>query len=106
MGTAWMRSTNLLAPAAIRAPLLAVPGATVTMKYLNDLFVDGVCRVTAGQVPNLDFHAADDALNQEAAFGGDVRPGLTHCVRASERGKERPFESSTDDRSPSMEASN
>jgi hypothetical protein len=82
MGAAWMRSTNLLAPAAIRARLLAVPGATVTMKYLNDLSVDGVCRVTAGQVPNLDFHAADDALNQEAAFGGDVRPGLAHCVRA------------------------
>ena len=106
MGAAWMRSTSLLAPAAIRAPLLAVPGATVTIKYLNDLFVDEVCRVTAGQVPNLDLHAADDALNQAAAFGGDVRHGLTHCDRASERGQERPFVSSTGDRSPSLEASN
>jgi hypothetical protein len=75
---------SLLALAAIRAPLLAVPGDTVTTMYRNDLFVAGVCRVTSGQMPNLDFHAADDALDQEAAFGGNVRHGLPQCVRASE----------------------
>jgi hypothetical protein len=97
---------SLLTLAAIGSPLLAFPGATVTTKCRNDLFVDGVCRVAAGQLPNLDFHASDDALDQEAAFGGNVRHGLPQCVRASERGQERPFEFSTDDRSPSMEASN
>lgn len=46
--------------AAICALLLALPGQTVTTKYLNDLFIflDGVHRVTEGQVPNRDFHTA------------------------------------------------
>ncbi|MBB4481417.1 hypothetical protein [Rhizobium etli] len=40
------------------AGLLALPGATVTTKYVNDLFVflDGAHRIAAGQVPNVDFH--------------------------------------------------
>jgi len=42
------------------ALLLALPGETITTKYLNDLFIflDGVHRVTLGQVPNRDFHTA------------------------------------------------
>jgi hypothetical protein len=48
----------LLAAAAFLALLLALPGQTVTTRYLNDLFVilDGAYRVAAGQVPNQDFH--------------------------------------------------
>ncbi|MBJ6123962.1 hypothetical protein [Microvirga splendida] len=48
----------LLAAAALLALLLALPGQTVTTRYLNDLFVilDGAYRVAAGQVPNQDFH--------------------------------------------------
>lgn len=42
------------------ALLLALPGQTVTTKYLNDLFIflDGAHRIMAGQVPNRDFHSA------------------------------------------------
>jgi hypothetical protein len=45
---------------AVCALLLAVPGQTVTTRYLNDLFIflDGVHRVSEGQVPNRDFHTA------------------------------------------------
>jgi hypothetical protein len=48
----------LLVAAALLALLLALPGQTVTTRYLNDLFVilDGAYRVAAGQVPNQDFH--------------------------------------------------
>ncbi len=48
----------LLAAAALLALLLALPGQTVTTRYLNDLLVilDGAYRVAAGQVPNQDFH--------------------------------------------------
>lgn len=48
----------LLVAAAFLALLLALPGQTVTTRYLNDLFVilDGAYRVAAGQVPNQDFH--------------------------------------------------
>ena len=48
----------LLASAALFALLLALPGQTVTTRYLNDLFVilDGAYRIAAGQVPNQDFH--------------------------------------------------
>jgi len=50
----------LIAVAAICALALALPGQTVTTKYLNDLFIflDGAHRVTEGQVPNRDFHTA------------------------------------------------
>jgi hypothetical protein len=39
------------------AALLALPGATVTTKYVNDLFIflDGAHRIWSGQVPNVDF---------------------------------------------------
>jgi hypothetical protein len=85
MKAAWMRSASLLllALAAICAPLLAVPGETVTTKHRNDLFVDGVYRVTAGQMPNLDFHPADDALDQEVAFGGNKCSARPHALRSS-----------------------
>ncbi len=50
----------VIAVAAICALLLALPGQTVTTRYLNDLFIflDGVHRVSEGQVPNRDFHTA------------------------------------------------
>ncbi|MCD6069998.1 MAG: hypothetical protein K0S42_514, partial [Microvirga sp.] len=50
----------VLAVATICALLLALPGQTVTTRYLNDLFIflDGVHRVSEGQVPNRDFHTA------------------------------------------------
>jgi hypothetical protein len=40
--------------------LLALPGHTVTTKYVNDLFVilDSAHRIVSGQVPNRDFHTA------------------------------------------------
>ncbi len=48
----------LLAAAVLFAVLLALPGQTVTTRYLSDLVVilDGAYRVAAGQVPNQDFH--------------------------------------------------
>ena len=50
----------VVAIAAFCALLLALPGQTITTKYLNDLFIflDGVHRVAEGQVPNRDFHTA------------------------------------------------
>ncbi|MBB3017266.1 hypothetical protein FHR70_000306 [Microvirga lupini] len=50
----------VIAVAAICALLLALPGQTVTTRYVNDLFIflDGVHRVSEGQVPNRDFHTA------------------------------------------------
>ena len=40
--------------------VLAIPGQTVTTKYVNDLFIflDGAYRIQAGQVPNVDFHSS------------------------------------------------
>jgi hypothetical protein len=42
------------------ALLLALPGRTVTTKYVNDLFIflDGAYRIWQGQVPNVDFHTS------------------------------------------------
>ncbi|WP_092750186.1 hypothetical protein [Rhizobium aethiopicum] len=42
----------------VLAGLLALPGRTVTTKYVNDLFVflDGAHRIAVGQLPNVDFH--------------------------------------------------
>jgi hypothetical protein len=50
----------VLAMAAVCAALLALPGQTVVVKYVNDLmiFLDGAHRVVSGQVPNRDFHTA------------------------------------------------
>jgi hypothetical protein len=44
--------------AAAAAGLLALPGQTVSAKYLNDLmiFLDGAHRIAWGQVPHVDFH--------------------------------------------------
>jgi hypothetical protein len=46
--------------AVLCALLLALPGQTITTKYVNDLFVflDGAHRVLLGHVPNRDFHSA------------------------------------------------
>ncbi|MXQ11453.1 hypothetical protein [Microvirga makkahensis] len=48
----------LLVVAATCALLLALPGQTVTTRYLNDLLLilDGAYRITAGHVPSHDFH--------------------------------------------------
>jgi hypothetical protein len=48
----------ILGMAAACALVLAAPGATVTTKYLPDLFVllDGAYRAAWGQVPSRDFH--------------------------------------------------
>ncbi|WP_210204337.1 hypothetical protein [Devosia submarina] len=42
------------------ALVLAVPGQTITTKYVNDLFIflDGAYRIFEGQVPNRDFHSS------------------------------------------------
>ncbi|HEY8381275.1 MAG TPA: hypothetical protein VIL09_03895 [Microvirga sp.] len=60
--TGFSRPTALLviALAVLCALLLALPGETVTTKYVNDLFVflDGAHRIDQGQIPNRDFHTA------------------------------------------------
>jgi hypothetical protein len=45
---------------AVLALVLALPGQTVTTKYVNDLFIflDGAYRIAEGQVPNVDFHSS------------------------------------------------
>ncbi|MFC4171992.1 hypothetical protein ACFOYU_07965, partial [Microvirga sp. GCM10011540] len=50
----------LLGLAAVCALLLALPGQTVTTRYVSDLFVilDSAHRLVWGQVPNRDFHTA------------------------------------------------
>jgi hypothetical protein len=44
----------------VLAGLLALPGKTITAKYVNDLFIflDGAHRIWSGQVPNIDFHSS------------------------------------------------
>jgi hypothetical protein len=40
--------------------VLAIPGQTVTTKYVNDIFIflDGAYRIQTGQVPNVDFRSS------------------------------------------------
>jgi hypothetical protein len=40
--------------------VLAIPGQTVTTKYVNDIFIflDGAYRIQGGQVPNVDFRSS------------------------------------------------
>ncbi len=59
----WTRDAGRVGPivlaiAAVLALVLALPGQTVTTRYLGDLFIalDGAHRVLAGQVPSRDFH--------------------------------------------------
>jgi hypothetical protein len=63
----WVRPLARLSPtaavllvAAGCALLLALPGQTVTTRYVNDLliFLDAAYRIAGGQVPNRDFHSA------------------------------------------------
>jgi len=60
----WLRAIGLrgaiLWLGLVLAVLLAVPGKTVTTKYVNDLFIflDGAQRIWSGQVPNIDFHTS------------------------------------------------
>jgi hypothetical protein len=53
-------AASAFAVAAVCALILAIPGETVTTKYMNDLFIflEGVHRIDLGQVPNRDFHTA------------------------------------------------
>ncbi|MBX5103194.1 hypothetical protein HJB52_15090 [Rhizobium lentis] len=55
----WSRAV-IIGAGVILAGLLALPGRTVTTKYVNDLFVflDGAHRIVLGQVPNVDFHSS------------------------------------------------
>ncbi|HZH52823.1 MAG TPA: hypothetical protein VEZ16_13190, partial [Microvirga sp.] len=50
----------LLGLALVLALVLALPGQTVTTRYLSDLviFLDGAHRIVWGQVPHRDFHSA------------------------------------------------
>lgn len=97
MTTTLMRPTSVamivVAVAAVCALLLALPGETVTTKYLNDLFIflDGVHRVVEGQVPNRDFHTALGPLVYYApaagywlsgSFGGAMPTGMALLVLA------------------------
>lgn len=51
---------TILAIGAVLALVLALPGQTITTKYVNDLFIflDGAYRIAQGQVPNRDFHSS------------------------------------------------
>jgi hypothetical protein len=97
MTTTLMRPTSVAvivaAVAAFCALLLALPGETVTTKYLNDLFIflDGVHRIVEGQVPNRDFHTALGPLVYYApaagywlsgSFGGAMPTGMALLVLA------------------------
>jgi hypothetical protein len=62
-GRFWTRDAGRVAPivlaiAAVLVLVLALPGQTVTTRYLGDLFValDGAHRVLAGEIPSRDFH--------------------------------------------------
>ena len=57
--TVSLRLTILLIGLVLAATLV-LPGATVTTKYVNDLFIflDGAYRITTGQVPNVHFHTS------------------------------------------------
>lgn len=59
----WTREAGRVGPvvlaiAAVLALVLALPGQTVTTRYLGDLFIalDGAHRVLSGEVPSRDFH--------------------------------------------------
>src|SRR5688572_19837524 len=63
--SAWRGRTTtsgalVLAIGPVCGLLLAMPGQTVTTRYLSDLFIilDGTYRVVSGQVPAQDFHSA------------------------------------------------
>lgn len=73
----WLsRRTAILAIGMACVVLLALPGATVTTKSLDELFliIDGIHRVVAGQVPSLDFHTA---LGPLSYYGPAAAYGLT-----------------------------
>jgi hypothetical protein len=79
--------------AVLCAVLLALPAQTITTKYLNDLLLifDGVYRVTAGLVPNRDFHTVLGPLayyipaagyNLSGSLGGAMPVGMALSVLA------------------------
>lgn len=67
----------ILAIGVVLALLLALPGRTVTTKYLNDLFIflDGGHRLASGQVPNVDFHSSLGPLTYVIAWAGQAIGG-------------------------------
>lgn len=67
----------LLVVAATCALLLSLPGQTVTTRYLTDLLLilDGAYRVTAGQIPNQDFHTPLGPLAYYLPAAGYVLSG-------------------------------
>ena len=75
------------------ALLLALPGETVSTKFVNDLviFLDGAHRVVWGQVPNRDFHTPMGALAYlmpaaglwlSGAMGGALPVGMALTILA------------------------
>ena len=67
----------LLVIAASCALLLALPGQTVTTRYLNDLLLilDGAYRVTSGQIPGYDFHTPLGPLTYYIPAAGYILSG-------------------------------
>lgn len=72
----------ILCVGLVLAALLALPGATVTTKYVNDLFIylDGAHRIWSGQVPNVDFHSS---LGPLAFYLPAAGYGLTGSMAAA-----------------------
>ncbi|WP_246799878.1 hypothetical protein [Rhizobium indicum] len=75
----------------VLAGLLALPGRTITTKYVNDLFVflDGAHRIWSGQVPNVDFHTSLGPLtfyipaagySLSGSMGGAMPTGMAMVV--------------------------
>jgi hypothetical protein len=63
--------------AALAAAALALPGQTVSAKYLNDLmiFLDGAHRIVSGQVPHVDFHTPMGPLTNLLPAAGYLLTG-------------------------------
>lgn len=72
----------IVALGVVLALLLALPGQTVTTKYVNDLFIflDGAYRIVEGQVPNRDFHSS---LGPLAFYLPAIGYGLTGSLGAA-----------------------
>lgn len=66
----------------VLAAFLALPGTTVTTKYVNDLFIylDGTYRIWSGEVPNVDFQSS---LGPLAFYLPAAGYGLTGSMAAA-----------------------
>ncbi|NNU48873.1 hypothetical protein G9X68_17400 [Rhizobium sp. WYCCWR 11279] len=67
----------LMLVALVCAAMLALPGRTINAAFINDvlIFIDGVHRITFGQVPNRDFHTALGPLVFYIPAGGYLLTG-------------------------------